>query len=185
MCDEVLAGGGRCGTFWAFEQYSGFYPDYLYAGKALVVAMIVFVRRPDLITAGSSDATVTSNSSSSSSSSTRSLSSSSASSSSLSSSSSSSTTGWYVPSEIESLLDEWGYQFTTEGSGMSFLQLLTVLRTIREQKLIQNARTTGRHILDRLHQLEATIPDDACKDAIAAYKKAHKVLPKSFNVTKP
>jgi hypothetical protein len=72
-------------------------------------------------------------------------------------SSSSSSLPWYAPREILHLLDEFKHQQTTEGSGLSFLQLSTLLAAIIDQNLVNNARTTGKYILNRLNQIESAI----------------------------
>ena len=46
VSDEVVTCGGRLGTFFAYEMYAGFYPDYCITGKGLVISSLVFVKQP-------------------------------------------------------------------------------------------------------------------------------------------
>lgn len=43
--DEIMSGGGRTGTFWAFQHYEGFVPDLVSFGKGLAVSGIFAPKR--------------------------------------------------------------------------------------------------------------------------------------------
>ncbi|MFT6069991.1 MAG: acetylornithine/succinyldiaminopimelate/putrescine aminotransferase [Bacteriovoracaceae bacterium] len=48
FADEILAGGGRSGKFWAHEHYPGFSPDYVSFGKGLQVAGVAAKRHSSI-----------------------------------------------------------------------------------------------------------------------------------------
>lgn len=45
MADEIYTGGGKTGTFWAFQQYPGFFPDVITFGKGLELKGVLQVTR--------------------------------------------------------------------------------------------------------------------------------------------
>lgn len=45
ICDEVLLAGGRTGTFFGYQQYNGFKPDFVTFGKACQVCGLAMIDR--------------------------------------------------------------------------------------------------------------------------------------------
>lgn len=49
FADEILTGGGRTGTFWAFQHYKGFVPDLVTFGKGLALSGVFAPRRTKMV----------------------------------------------------------------------------------------------------------------------------------------
>jgi hypothetical protein len=152
--------------FFAYQHYGeSFLPDYVLVGKGLFLSSIVMVKRPcskvdaiddtdDSTQSDENDIVVEEDESADNDdddTNRRSL---------LSSSSSSTPMMFLSPYHAEALAtnsDEFREHVTFECNAVMFLQAAVLLERIDSGKLIQNARVTGEHILQRLQLIEQSL----------------------------